>query len=116
MNSWALAAFAAAVAVLERWAPRRRDAVSSFAICCFALARSWRNLVTALRKSTVTAIDDRRPEQGNIQFSNFSLLENRETHTLELYLTTYGQEPDPNDWATADNYRYTLRLVKLSSK
>ncbi len=70
----------------------------------------------ALRKSTVTAIDNRQPQQGNIQFSNFSLLENRETHTLELYLTTYGQEPDPNDWATADNYRYTLGLVELSSR
>jgi len=70
----------------------------------------------ALRKSTVTAIDDRQPGQGNIQFSNFSLLENRKTHTIELYLTTYGQEPDANDWATADNYRYALSLVELSAK
>lgn len=64
----------------------------------------------ALRRDTVTAIDDREPGQGDIQFSNFSLLEDRETHRLELYLTTYGQEPDPADWATADSYRYYLEL------
>lgn len=62
----------------------------------------------ALRKATVTAIDDRQPGQGNIQFSNFSLRENRETHVIELYLTTYGQEPGAENWATADSYHYTL--------
>ncbi len=69
----------------------------------------------ALKKSTITAIDDRQPGQGNIQFSNFSLLQNRQTSTIQLHLTTYGQEPEANDWATADNYRYTLGLVELSS-
>jgi len=58
-----------------------------------------------------TAIDDRRPGQGDIQFSNFSLLKNRETHDLELRLTTYGQEPQPADWAAADNYKYTLTII-----
>lgn len=67
----------------------------------------------ALRRSTVTAIDDRQPDQGPaIQFSNFSLLENRESHGLELHLTTYGQERDPADWASADNYKYTLRIAR----
>jgi hypothetical protein len=65
----------------------------------------------AIRKRSVTAIDDRRPGQGDVQFSNFSLLEDRQTHDLELHLTTYGQEPDPADWATADNYKYTLTLT-----
>lgn len=65
--------------------------------------------IPALKKKTVTVIDDRQPGQGaGIQFSNFSLLENRETHALELHLTTYGQETDPNDWASADNYKYIL--------
>jgi hypothetical protein len=64
----------------------------------------------ALKKATVTAIDDRQPGQGNVQYSNFSLYEDRETHALILYLTTYGQEADPADWATADCYRYTLTL------
>jgi hypothetical protein len=67
----------------------------------------------ALRRNTVTAIDDRRPEQGPaIQFSNFSLLEDRESHALELHLTTYGQERDPADWASADNYKYILTIVR----
>jgi len=65
----------------------------------------------ALRRNTVTAIDDRKNGQGDIQFSNFSLLENRHSHHLELLLTTYGQEHAPDDWATADCYRYTLSLV-----
>jgi hypothetical protein len=65
----------------------------------------------ALKKGTVTVIDDHQPGQGqDIQFSNFSLLEDRETHGLELYLTTYGQEPEPADWATADGYKYLLKL------
>jgi hypothetical protein len=66
----------------------------------------------ALKRSTVTAIDDRQPGQGDVQFSNFALLENRETHELELYLTTYGQEPNSDDWASADSYKYTLTLVR----
>lgn len=64
----------------------------------------------APRRDTVTAIDDRQVGQGNIQFSNFSLLEDRETRDLVLLLTTYGQETDPADWATADSFRYTLAV------
>jgi hypothetical protein len=65
----------------------------------------------ALKKGTVSVIDDRQSGQGqDIQFSNFSLLEDRETHVFELYLTTYGQEPAAADWATADGYRYFLKL------
>jgi hypothetical protein len=65
----------------------------------------------ALIRSTVTAIDNRAAGQGpDVQFSNFSLYEDRETHALVLYLTTYGQEPDPAAWATAECYRYTVVL------
>ena len=45
-----------------------------------------------------------------LSVSNFTLLEDRETHAIELYLTPYGQEPDPEDVFTADNYKYTLQL------
>jgi len=65
----------------------------------------------ALRRNTVTVIDDRRPEQSDhIQFSNFSLLEDRETHDLELLITLYGEHPGQH-WATADCYKYWLRLL-----
>jgi hypothetical protein len=65
----------------------------------------------ALKKSTLTVIDDRQPDQGkDIQYSNFSLLEDRETHDLKFYLTTYGQ--DPTNVFTADCYRYTLTLTR----
>jgi hypothetical protein len=64
----------------------------------------------ALKRETVTALDDRRPGQGDIQFSNFPLIEDRVSHELILYLTTFGQEPDAKDWATADNYRYAIKL------
>jgi hypothetical protein len=60
----------------------------------------------ALRRDTVTAIDDRLPGQPEIELSNFSLLENRETHEVELYLAGYGQNP-----GGADGYRYTLSLL-----
>jgi hypothetical protein len=64
----------------------------------------------ALKRATVTALDDRAAGQGEIQFSNFPLVEDRITHELILHVTTYGQEPDPKDWATAENFRYTLAL------
>jgi hypothetical protein len=65
--------------------------------------------IPALKRSTVTAIDDRRPgESERLQLSNFSLLENRETHALEVYLTRIGA--DPEDFWGADAYKYTLTL------
>lgn len=67
--------------------------------------------LAALKKKTVSIIDERQSGQGpDIQFSNFSLLENRETHDLELHLTTYGQEANPSDWASADNYKYIVTI------
>ena len=63
-----------------------------------------------LKKDTVTLIDDRQPGQGDTQFSIFPLMEDRQTHVLVLHVTTFGQEPKAQDWATADNYRYTLTL------
>ncbi len=65
--------------------------------------------IPALRRSTVTAIDDQQPgDSERLQLSNFSLLENRETHTLEIYLTRIGA--DPNDFWGADAYKYTATL------
>lgn len=64
-----------------------------------------------LRKETVSVIADRNAHHSpTVQFSNFSLLEDRETHAYELHLTTYGQEKNPADWATADAYRYRVVL------
>ena len=63
-------------------------------------------ILPALKRGTVSAIDDRRPGQGpEVQYSNFSLLEDRETHELELYLTDYGADP-------ADCHRYRLRFTE----
>ena len=65
--------------------------------------------IPALKKNTVTVIDNRQTEQdAAIQFSNFSLLENRETHELELYLTPYGE--DATNIFSASNYKYTLNF------
>ena len=63
-----------------------------------------------LKKSTVTAIDDRDParQSAQIQLSNFSLLEDRETHALELYLTIYAEYPD--SVYTSDCYKYVAKL------
>jgi hypothetical protein len=62
----------------------------------------------ALKKGTVTVIADREPGQSeNVQFSNFSLIENRDTHDLELWLTAYSGI-DPKNVNTADCFHYIL--------
>jgi hypothetical protein len=60
----------------------------------------------ALKKNTVTAIDDRKPGQpASIQFSNFSILENRETLEMEMYMSVYGAYPGQTGLtANADKY------------
>lgn len=64
-----------------------------------------------LKRDTVTTIADRNVHHSpTVQFSNFSLLEDRDTHAYELHLTTYGQENDSAEWATADAYRYRVTL------
>ncbi len=64
----------------------------------------------SFRKDTVTVIDDRNPEQDSehLQLSNFSLLENRETQEMEVYLTRLGERGGGPDIWTADTYKYTL--------
>jgi len=64
----------------------------------------------ALKKNTVTLIGGRRPGDGKyLQLSNFSLLENRETHQFEICLARLGEDPS-NTW-NADAYKYTLTLM-----
>ena len=64
-----------------------------------------------LKRETLSVIADREPTQGaQVQFSNFSLIENRVTHDLEIYLTSYGQEPKAEDWATADCWKYSVTI------
>jgi hypothetical protein len=61
----------------------------------------------ALKRKTVTIIDDRQPgDSSRVQFSNFSLLENRETYEFEIYLTCIGE--NPSDFWGANVYKYTL--------
>jgi len=64
----------------------------------------------SFKKDTVTVIDDRDPERDSehVQLSNFSLLENRETHTMEVYLTRLGERGGGPDVWTAGAYKYTL--------
>lgn len=61
----------------------------------------------ALKKDTVTEIDTRQPGEGErLQLSNFWLIEDTETHALEIYLTRLNEVPDEN--FTANAYKYTL--------
>ena len=69
----------------------------------------------ALKKHTVTVIDTRAPgEPEQVQLSNFSVLEDRETKNIEIYLTRYGEngveEVKGQDVFTASAYKYTLYL------
>jgi hypothetical protein len=48
-----------------------------------------------VRKGTGVVIEDQREnEPENIQFSNFSLIENRETLDFELYMTRLGENAE----------------------
>ncbi|WP_332456351.1 sialidase family protein [Petrimonas sp.] len=65
----------------------------------------------SLKKSTVTIIDDRgEGESEFVQLSNFSILENRETKDIEIYLTRLGENGGGADVWTANSYKYTLSL------
>ena len=65
-----------------------------------------------LKRETLTVLAERGlRHSAQVQFSNFSLLEDRVSHALELLLTTYGQEKDSQDWATADCWKLRVTLV-----
>lgn len=68
--------------------------------------------VPAFKKDTVTVIDDRDPEKDSeeVQLSNFSLLEDRETGDMEVYLIRLGERGGGPEVWTADAYRYMLRF------
>ncbi|MBT4502160.1 MAG: exo-alpha-sialidase [Gemmatimonadetes bacterium] len=64
----------------------------------------------SFKKETLTIVDQRDPalDSEHLQLSNFSLLENRETHEMETYLIKLGQNGGGPDVWTADAYKYTL--------
>ncbi len=66
--------------------------------------------IPALKKDTLTVIDDRDPRSDSsaVQFSNFSVFENRESGAAELYLTRFGER---EDWRMADAYKYVITLL-----
>jgi hypothetical protein len=69
----------------------------------------------AIRKSTVTVIDDYEPDgdaSGKVQFSNFSLVEHTETHALELYLVRYGEAGalGEKSYFQSDVFKYVITL------
>jgi hypothetical protein len=66
------------------------------------------------KKETLTIIDDRDPvhDSESLQLSNFSILENRETKEIEIYLTRLGERGGGDDIWTAGAYKYTLSFKK----
>ena len=61
----------------------------------------------AVRKDSLVMVDDRRQgEPEGLQLSNFSVLENRETQDIEIYMTRLGEVPG-HFWQGAV-YRYTF--------
>lgn len=63
----------------------------------------------ALQRDTLTVIDDYDPARHTpaVQFSNFYVFEDRETHAFELYLSPYGQYANVYQ---ASVYKYLIRL------
>lgn len=69
----------------------------------------------ALKKDTVTLIDDRQANDGPaLQLSNFTLFEDRVTHRFEMYLIRLGE--NATDRWSANAYKYTLTLCPASLK
>lgn len=68
---------------------------------------------TCLKKGILAIIDNRDPahDSASLQLSNFSLLENRETNEIEIYLTRLGESGGGADIWTADAFKYTLSLL-----
>lgn len=61
----------------------------------------------AVRKDSLLLVDDRGPNEPEaLQLSNFSVVENVETHDIEIYLTRLGENPD-HFWQ-APVYRYVF--------
>jgi hypothetical protein len=69
--------------------------------------------IICFKKETMTIIDDRDPvhDSESLQLSNYSILENRETKEVEIYLTRLGERGGGTDIWTADAYKYTLSLL-----
>ena len=70
--------------------------------------------IPALKKDSRVVVADRDPavESELIQFSNFCILENRETRQIELYMAHFGQsglvkETGVFDY-TSDTWKYTI--------
>lgn len=70
--------------------------------------------IPALKKDSVATIADRDPQRDSpmVQFSNFCLLDNRETGDIELYVSHFGEngtvlETGDFDY-TSDTWRYTI--------
>jgi hypothetical protein len=71
--------------------------------------------IPAIIKDSVFVIDYKQEsDSDDLQLSNFSVFENRETHDIELYLTRYGSlcsiAEDPIKYYESDSYRYILHL------
>ncbi len=61
----------------------------------------------AVKRDSLVLVDDRREgEAGRLQLSNWSLLEDRETLDIEIYITLLGL--DAEDFWAAGVYRYVF--------
>lgn len=61
--------------------------------------------VPGVKRDSLILVDDRHPEEPEkVQLSNFSVLEDRESEDVEIYLTRIGQNPE-HFWQ-APVYRY----------
>jgi hypothetical protein len=67
--------------------------------------------IPALKKDTVTIIDDRDPETEAPTMGMWGKpFENRDSLDLELFLTRHWTHADPADTWTADAYRYIIEF------
>ena len=71
--------------------------------------------IPAVKRNTVSIIADREPGDSELlQWSNFNVFENRETHEFELYMTNLGAKSPGDDnhefLYESDSYKFTIKV------
>jgi hypothetical protein len=65
--------------------------------------------ISALKKNTVTKIDGKSDDQpAEIQFTNFSIYEDRETLNFNMYMSLWAERPR---YVETNSYQYVIGVV-----
>ena len=104
----------AAAGRIGSWSTRKRQPRGLHPVWGRASQRGTGPFDTAsgrlVKRDTLTVIDDRDPrnDSEHLQLANFSIVDDRETGQVEVYLIRLGERGGDDDVWTADACRYRL--------